>query len=129
MVEDVYEYKYDKKTYNNYYNEINKEHIAKQKKEYYERNKEKFKDYHKEYYEKNQEHIAVKDKERRQKNKEHIAEKAKEYRENNKDVIKEKKNEKMTCECGCEVTRNHLSEHRKTKKHNKLMEAKKKNMM
>ena len=39
------------------------------------------------------------------------------YRGNNKESIKEHNLEKITCECGCSITRISLSRHKKTKKH------------
>ena len=47
----------------------------------------------------------------------------KKYREKNKDKIKIWKNELIECECGCELTKNNLSTHRKSKKHMNLMES------
>ena len=53
--------------------------------------------------------------------KEEIQQKNKEYRENNKEKIKDYKNEKIKCDCGCEVTKSNLKQHQRTKKHIKLM--------
>ena len=91
--------------------------------EYYQINKEKFVEYRKknqerivEYRQTNKEKIAT----YRQENKEKIAEyKAEYYQEN-----KEKFSEKVKCECGCVVSKGCLTKHRKTIKHNKLMEEK-----
>jgi len=44
----------------------------------------------------------------------------KEWRENNKQRIYEQ----IKCECGCMISRLHISRHRKTKKHIELMESK-----
>jgi len=93
------------KEYKKEYREINKEKIAKLKKEYREINKEKIKEYKKEYHENNKEKIAKLNKE---------------YRENNKEKIAEK----VTCECGCIVRKDNLSNHKKTIKHQNLMENK-----
>ena len=75
-------------------------------------------------------------KEYREDNKENILEKLKEWRENNKDYNlnyytenkekiaekhKEKLKEKITCECGCEVSKINLSTHKKSLKHIKLI--------
>ena len=57
----------------------------------------------------------------REENKEHIAEMKKIYREENKDKIYSKKLEMVSCECGCNTTRVHLSRHKKTPKHKGLM--------
>ena len=56
-------------------------------------------------------------KEYRKNNKEYFKKYQKEYRENNKEIIKEKRKEKIICECGCEITKYHLSRHLKSKKH------------
>ena len=100
------------------YYEDNKEHIKEQHKKYRENNKEKIKEYNKEYYENNKEYV----KEYRINNKEKLKEQKKEYCENNKEYLKEYKSEKITCECGCETTRNHLARHKRSQNHIKLME-------
>jgi hypothetical protein len=69
------------------------------RKEWYENNP----DYNKEYYETNKGYY-------------------KEYRETNKEKISEYKKEKIKCECGCEITRDSLAKHKRTKKHIKLMQ-------
>jgi hypothetical protein len=75
-------------------------------KEYLENNKEIKIEYFKEYYEKNAEKIK---------------DKVKNYRENNRKIISEKQKEKITCKCGCEITKSNLSTHLKTKKHIKFL--------
>jgi len=74
-----------------------------------------------EWREKNKETIAEKKREWREKNKETIAENDKEYREKNKEKIAEKNREKIQCECGCFIRRSGIAEHRKSKKHQNLM--------
>jgi hypothetical protein len=74
-------------------------------KQYYKKNKEKFK----QYYETNKDMI------RKQKQ---------QYRKDNIEQIKAYKNEKIECECGCLISRNHLSRHRTTKKHVELINDK-----
>ncbi len=44
-----------------------------------------------------------------------------EYRETHRDAINARALEKVRCECGCELARAYISEHRKTKKHRQLM--------
>ena len=78
----------------------------------------------KEYREKNKELIAEKKKKHYEKNKEQIVEQKKEYYEDNKEQIAEKKKKKIQCECGCAVTKNDLSRHKKSPKHQKLMAQK-----
>jgi hypothetical protein len=86
-------------------------------KNYYEKNAEKIK----EYYDKNVEIISEKQKRYKENNKEKIKEKAKEYYDKNAEIIKEKKREKIMCECGCEIRKDYLSTHLKSKKHIDLM--------
>ena len=71
-------------------------------------NKEIIKEYKKEYYENN---------------KEILSEKNKIYRESNKEIINQKQKEKITCECGCEITKSNLIRHKKTKKHLLFLET------
>ena len=59
----------------------------------------------------------------RQANKDKIKELSQEYYKNNEDKIKEYKSQKISCECGCGVTIDHLARHKKTKKHINLMVA------
>ena len=47
-----------------------------------------------------------------------------EYKTENKDKISEYYKQKVTCECGCTVSRYSLTRHKKSKKHMKLMENK-----
>ena len=54
-------------------------------------------------------------------NKEHITEMKKKYREGNKEKNYTKKLEEVPCECGCNISRVHLSRHRKTTKHINMM--------
>lgn len=109
------------------YREDNKDKM----KEYRENNKDKFKQYMKEYYEDNKNDILEKQKEYNEDNKNKIKEyreenkdKIKQYYEDNKNKILERHKEKITCECGCIVSRNNLSQHKKTKKHIKLISTK-----
>jgi len=52
-----------------------------------------------------------------QKNKKEIVIYSKIYRETNKETIKKYRKNKVTCECGCVVSMNNLTRHKKTKKH------------
>ena len=58
----------------------------------------------------------------REANKEYLKDYNKEYREVNKEHIKVHNSEKITCQCGCEITRNVLSRHKKSKKHLDLVQ-------
>ena len=75
------------------------------------------KEYMKEWYEANKDKIAEKQKTYNDKNKEKIAEQKKQYYAENKDKIEKYKKEKITCDCGCVVRRQHLARHKKTNKH------------
>ena len=54
-------------------------------------------------------------------NKEYIKEQTKQHYENNKEQIKENRKRKITCKCGCEVNKNSLKRHKRTKKHTDLI--------
>ena len=90
------------KEHNKKYREENTDKIKERDKKYYEKNSDKFKEYSKKYREEN-------------------TDKIKKYKEENSDKIKEWKKEIITCECGCVISRDSLSRHRKTKKHLNLM--------
>jgi hypothetical protein len=75
------------------------------------------KEYQKEYYKQNIQTIQA----YREQNKQQIKQKNKAYREQNKQKIKQKTNEKIECECGCEISRCGISHHRKTQKHLNLI--------
>jgi group I intron endonuclease len=46
----------------------------------------------------------------------------KDWNDKNRDHINERKREQITCECGCVITKNHKSNHLKTKKHLNILE-------
>jgi hypothetical protein len=94
-----------KKQYNTEYYTNNKDKLLEKQKQYYTNNKEELSKYYKQYY---------------TDNKDKLLEQQKQYYMDNKDKLAKKK--KVTCECGCISTRGHLSRHKKTKKHLKLME-------
>ena len=75
----------------------------------------------KEYYIDNQEKIKKNVNEYRQNNKDKISLLKKKYIENNKEKLLKKQKEKIDCECGCFISYAHLSRHRKTEKHLKLL--------
>ena len=60
-------------------------------------------------------------KEYREQNKDKISEQQKGYYEENKEKIKERHKEKITCICGCKISRHNLNTHIKTDKHINLM--------
>ena len=63
-------------------------------------------------------------KEWREDNKDKLQEICKEYYENNKEEILAKMREIITCECGCEITKNHISRHKASKKHIEFIKEK-----
>ena len=91
-----------KKEYQKEYHKINREKLADNRKEYREKNAEKIAEYHKKWHERNREKVT---------------EKNKIYRENNREKIAEQKKEKVKCGCGLEITKNHLSRHKHSQKH------------
>ena len=89
-----------------------------------EQQREHNKEYDKQRYKNNIEYNKQKNNKYRTNNRDKLKQKAQEYRTNNKDRIKANASQKITCECGCEVRRDHLPVHKKTKKHIKLMSIK-----
>jgi hypothetical protein len=87
---------------------MNMKRASRTQKQYYEDNKERIQEYKKQYQEDNKDNKQEYDKK---------------YRETNKENIKEKKNEKIKCECGCDVNKQNLKQHQKTKKHMDLMKC------
>ena len=87
------------------YNQDIKQHRKEYYEEYYENKKEQIKEQNKKYYEANKEQI-------------------KEYREKNKEHIQHYKKEVIICECGCKTDKSHITRHKISQKHNKLMNLK-----
>jgi len=83
-------------------NEEKKEQAIKRTKNWRVKNEDKMKENNKNYY---------------KNNKEEINQKNKNYKDNNKDKINNDKKKKINCECGCKITKNNLSRHLKSKKH------------
>lgn len=104
----------------NYY-QNNKELIKEYGKEYYQNNKEKCKEIKKKYYQTNLEQIQEYKKKYYQNNLENIKEQQRKYYENNRENYIDKKKEKVKCDCGCEIRKDGLIEHRASKKHANLM--------
>jgi len=78
-------------------------------KEYYELHKPKIQEYMKDYYELHKEKIQQHQKEYYESNKQ----KKQEYQKKYYEAI----NEKVKCECGCDVMKRYLKRHQATKKH------------
>jgi hypothetical protein len=73
--------------------------------------------YLKEYYQANKEQIAERAKEYYQANTEQIKERAQEYKETNMEQLTERRKQKISCECGSNITRHHISRHKQTAVH------------
>jgi len=86
-------------------------------KEYKIDNKEKIKQYRIDNKEKRNEYI----KQYHIDNKEKLNERSKQYYIDNKEKILEQNNQKITCECGCVVSRRNIIRHCKSKKHISLI--------
>jgi hypothetical protein len=85
--------------------------------EWYKDNREK----RKEYRQDNKGKLVEYFKQHYQKNREKKLEQVKQYQQENREKILEKKKEKITCECGGVTTKNHLSRHIKSKKHQNFL--------
>ena len=53
--------------------------------------------------------------------KEYIREHKKQYYEHSKEAIRTYRTERITCECGCIVTKPHLPRHKRSAKHKQLL--------
>ena len=85
----------------------NREILLNKQKLYANNNKEKVRECQNKCYEKNKEYRLVY---------------ASKYRLYNNEKIVECKKEKMTCECGCVINKIHIQRHKRTVKHQQLME-------
>lgn len=83
---------------------------------------EKNPNYHKEQREKFLENHLNYEKERYYKRKTKNPNLGKERYQKHKEEILQKSKEKITCECGVEITNIHLSRHKRTKKHQELLQ-------
>ena len=90
------------------------------RKEWYIDNKEKILEQRKQYREHNKQTLAEYNNQYRENNKDYF----KQYRENNKETLAEKGKIKIECECGALVSNKNISTHRKTTKHQKLINSK-----
>ena len=106
---------------------INKRHAittreerAIRKHQQYIDNIEEKKAYGKQHREKNQDKIVAK----RQENKEEMKIYMKQYNIDKKETISTRKKEKITCVCGCVISRASLSAHKKSDKHKSLIDVK-----
>jgi hypothetical protein len=107
---------YDKQKY-----EKNKEKIKEQKKEYREQNRDKVNEQKRQYYNENRVKILEENKLYRELNPNKTKEGKKRYYLNNIDKIKEKNKEKINCQCGCAVIKYNLARHKRSIKHQTLI--------
>ena len=91
-------------------------------KEYRDENKELIKENKKKEYENNKEHIKARSSKNYYAKHDENKARNRQYRENNREKISEHNKEKVSCECGCILSRTHISRHRNTDKHKKKME-------
>ena len=105
------------------YAEKNKEHIVIRQKQYYNDNKEHVAIIKKRYYNTNKEHIAIIRKQHYNENKEHVVIRHKQYYNDNKDKILSHSTEQVECECGCIVSRINLLRHKRSKRHEHLLQT------
>ena len=115
---------YKKEYYKNrckLYREENKNELSEKHKKYRETNRDKLSEKHKKWNENNKEKVKEYKRNHYQENRE----KAKVYYikhyQENRDKISEKNKIKVMCDCGCEIRKDKLVRHMKTKKHIKLM--------
>jgi hypothetical protein len=99
-----------------YYND-NKDKLAEKHKEYYKINKDKINEKHNEWVNNNKDKMLKKQKQYRADNKDKIAEWRKQHYNDNKQAISKKNKEKITCECGIEISNKSKYKHRESKKH------------
>ena len=104
------------RTNKEHYND-NREKILEQRKQYHQKNRDKLLEYKRQYYQDNREKKLERTKQYRQDNREKIQGYHKQHYQDNR----EKKLEKITCECGCVVSRGALSRHFKSLKHQNFL--------
>jgi hypothetical protein len=92
-------------------------------KNYYIANKEAILNRTKNYCINNKEMISEARKKFRLENKENISEARKKYYLENKEKILEASKIKITCECGCVITKTHIRRHKNTLKHNNILKT------
>ena len=92
--------------YQKQYRQENQDELTEKRRQRYKLNREKYLEQRKQYYELNREKYL---------------ELRKQYYELNKEKILELDKQKMTCECGCVIRRNGFTEHKRTQKHQDLL--------
>tara|TARA_Y100000385_G_C12946267_1_gene573433 strand:- start:353 stop:955 length:603 start_codon:yes stop_codon:yes gene_type:complete len=100
---------------------LNKNVPGRTVKEYYQDNRDKISERHKQYRQDNRDKYLEYNKQHYQDNHDKFLEAAKQYYQENRDKCLEKVKQKITCECGCIVSKGDIRKHKKTKKHQDLM--------
>ncbi len=96
---------------------VSREEKIEQQKQYRLENKDRIKEEQKQYRLKNKDELREKKKQYRLENRDKVNEMKKRYRLENRDKINERRKQKITCECGCVLTKRVIERHRLTKKH------------
>ena len=91
-----------KRDYQHHYRLENEDRIKEEKKQYRLENKDKIAEYKKQY---------------RLENRDKVNERKKQYRLENRDEINERRKQKITCECGCVLTKRVMGRHQRSKRH------------
>ena len=105
--------KEEREQYQRDYHEQNKEKLKEQQQRYNQENKERRSEWNKQYCEANREKVLE--------NKRRYYE---EHTEEKKEYDRKRREQRVVCECGAEVSRASVSNHRKTKKHQDLLQVK-----
>ena len=100
---------------------INKVIAGRTEAEWREDNKEEHKIKRKKYAAIHSERNALKSRNYYKDNKERVLERDKQYRIKNAEKIKAHKIQKITCDCGSTITHDHITRHKRSKKHIDLM--------
>ncbi len=103
------------------YNLEHKDQIAERKKQYNLEHKDQIAEQVKQYYTKHKDKLAEWRKQYNLEHKDQIAEYKKQYYTEHKEQLAEHKKQEITCDCGCVLTKGSLPKHKRTKKHQDLL--------
>lgn len=109
---------------NRYYQQDHRQEIHEQQNQHYKENRDKVLEERKRFYQANLTKILDRAKKYRQNNRDQLNEKCRQYYHKNKSTIQKQCRVKIACECGCQIRRSDIAKHRKTNKHNELMQIK-----
>ena len=105
------------------YRENNREKLLQRHRDYYQQNREVRTEYSAKYKNERKEERHEYNKQYRESHKEQIFKTRQQYREANKERIATHKTEEIKCECGCMISRGNLAPHRRSKKHEQLLQT------